>query len=234
MADHRKGYSEDDFALILAKAAELSPESSSHDTSPRSLSLAEMKSIASEVGLDPELIERAAHLVPAVRRPTLLGRLFGGPLSSSEEFVIPVQLTQERAQHLLSLVRATLLTHGEGEATSTGMSFSSFEGWQKVFVSAHLDGGSTRIRVVVDNRSRLVMPLVLAPTLLVIAMNFAVGNTGPSDPPTLLPLLVLGGGIATITGLLWRSVRKAVQRTLGTLDDLVDVLSSYARRKDAS
>lgn len=234
IADHRKGYSEDDFAIILAKAAELSPESSSHDTEPRGLSLAEMKSIASEVGLDPELIERAAHLVPAVRRPTLLGRLFGGPLSSSVEFVIPVQLTQERAQHLLSLVRATLLTPGKGEATSTGMSFSSFEGSQKVFMSAHLDGGSTRIRVVVDNRSRLVLSIVLAPTLLVIAMAVAVGNTGPSDPPTPLPLLVLGGGIVTIAGLLWRSVRKAVHRTLNTLDDLVAVLSSYARRKDAS
>ena len=232
IADHRKGYSEDDFAIILAKAAELSPES--HDTAPRSLSLAEMKSIASEVGLDPELIERAAHLFPAVRRPTLLGRLFGGPLSSSVELVIPVQLTQERAQHLLSLVRATLLTHGTGEATSTGMSFSSFEGWQKVFVSAHLEARSTRIRVVVDNRSRVVIPIVLAPTLLVIAMAVAVGNTGLSDPPTPLPLLVLGGGIVTIAGMLWRSVRKAVHRTLSTLDDLVDVLSSYTRRKDAS
>ena len=234
IADHRKRYSEDDFAIILAKAAELSPESSSHDTPPRSLSLAEMKSIASEVGLDPELVERAAHLVPAVRRPTLLGRLFGGPLSSSVEFLIPVRLTQEAAQQLLALTRATLLTRGEGEATSTGMSFSSFEAWQRVFISAHLDGDSTRIRVVVDNRSRLVMPIVLAPVLLMIAMNFAVDGTGPNDPSTLLPVLVLGGGIATVAGWLWRSVRKAVHRTLGTLDDLVDVLSSYARRKDAS
>jgi hypothetical protein len=234
IADHRKRYSEDDFAIILAKAAELSPESSSHDTPPRSLSLAEMKSIASEVGLDPELVERAAHLVPAVRRSTLLGRLFGGPLSSSVEFLIPVRLTQEAAQQLLALTRATLLTRGEGEATSTGMSFSSFEAWQKVFISAHLDGDSTRIRVVVDNRSRLVMPIVLAPVSLMIAMNFAVDGTGPNDPSTLLPVLVLGGGIATVAGWLWRSVRKAVHRTLGTLDDLVDVLSNYARRKDAS
>jgi hypothetical protein len=236
IADHRKRYSEDDFAIILAKAAELSPESSSHDTPPRSLSLAEMKSIASEVGLDPELIERAAHLVPAVRRPTFLGRLIGGPLSSSVELLIPVQLTQQGAQQLLSLARATLLTRGEGEATSSGMSFSSFEGWQKVFISAHLDGGSTRIRVVVDNRSRLLMPIVLTPlgTLLVIALAVAVGPTGPGESSAINPWYVLGVGIPTIAGLLWRSVRKTVHRTLSTLDDLVDVLSSYARRKDAS
>ena len=195
-----------------------------------------MKSIASEVGLDPELIERAAHLVPAVRQSNLVGRLFGGPLSSSVELHIPGQLTQEAAQQLLSLTRATLLTRGEGEATSAGMSFSSFERWQKVFISAQPDGGSTQIHVVVDNRSRLLLPIVLAPlgTLLVIALAVAVGPTGPSEPSTTLPWYVLGVGIPTIAGLLWRSVRKTVQRTLGTLDDLVDVLSSYARRKDAS
>ena len=234
IADHRKVYSEDDFAIILAKAAELSPESSSHDTPPHSLSLAEMKSIASEVGLDPELIERAAHLVPAARRQTVLGRLFGGPLSSSVELLIPVPLTQEGAQQLLSLARATLLTRGKGEATSTGMFFSSLEGWQKVFISANHDGASTLIRIVVDNRRRLVIPILLGPALLVIAMAFAVANTGPSDPSTPLPVIVLVGGIATIAGWLWTSVRKAVHRTLGTLDDLVDVLSRYARRKDAS
>jgi hypothetical protein len=236
IADHRKAYSEDDFAIILAKAAELSPESSSQDSEPGSLSLAEMKSIAREVGLDPELIERAAHILPGVTRPTLMGRLFGGPLSSHVELLIPVQLTQEGAQRLLSLVRATLLTHGQGEATSTGMSFSSFEGWQKVFISAHLDGASTRIRVVVDNRSRLLVPIVLAPlgTLLVVALAVGVGPAGPGDPSTALPWYILGGGTTTIAGLLWRSVRKTVHRTLRTLDDLVDVLSSYARRKDAT
>jgi hypothetical protein len=165
-----------------------------------------------------------------------MGRLFGGPLSSHMELLLPVRLTQEGAQQLLALVRATLLTRGEGEATSTGLSFSSFEGWQRVFISAHLDGAGTRIRVVVDNRSRLLMPLVLAPlgTLLVIALAVGVGPEGPSEQSTALPWYVLGVGITTIAGLLWRSVRKTVHRTLSTLDDLVDVLSSYARRKDAS
>jgi hypothetical protein len=236
IADHRKTYSEDDFAIILAKAAELSLESSSRDSEPGSLSLAEMKSIAKEVGLDPELIERAAHLVPGVTRPTLRTHIFGGPLSSRVDLLIPAPLTEDGAQQLLSLVRATLLTRGQGEATSTGMSFSSFEGWQKVFISADRDGDSTRIRVVVDNRSRLLLPIVLAPvgTLLVVALAVGVGPTGPSEPATVLPWLILGAGIPTVAGLLWRSVRKTVRRTLSTLDDLVGVLSSYTRHKDAS
>jgi hypothetical protein len=236
IADHRKGYSEEDFAIILAKASELSPESSSHGTPPGTLSLLDMKSIASEVGLDPDLIERAAHLAPGVLRPTLFGRLFGGPLSSHIDLHIPVHLTEEGAQQLLSLTRATLLTHGQAEATSTGMSFSSFEDWQRVYISAHPDGDGTRIQVVVDNRSRLFLPIILAPlgTLMVIVVAVGLGGTGPSDPTTMLPWFVLGGGVTTVAGLVWRSVKKTAQRTLRTLDGLVGVLTSYASRKDAS
>src|SRR5688572_27992587 len=156
-----------------------------------------MKSIASEVGLDPDLIERAAHLAPGVLRPTLLGRLFGGPMSSHIDLHIPVHLTEEGAQQLLSLTRATLLTHGQAEATSTGMSFLSFEGWQRVYISAHPAGNGTRIQVVVDNRSRLILPIILAPlgALMVITVAVGLGGTGPADPTTGLPWLVLAAGL---------------------------------------
>jgi hypothetical protein len=233
---YRKTYSDDEFAMILAKSAELSAQSTSQGDRSHGLSLVEMKMIAKEVGLDPELIERAAHLVPGVARSTILGRLFGGPLSSQLDIYVPVRLTAEGAERLLSLVRATLLTQGRGEATASGMSFSSWEGGLKAFVSAHVDGDGTRIRVVIDNRSRLIIPLMLAPlgTMLVIALAVAVGGTGPGDPATGLPWVVLGVGIPTVAGLLWKSIRQTAQRTLKTLDDLIYVLSSYVRRGDAS
>lgn len=233
IADHPKGYTEEDFAIILAKAAEMSSESSSPDTAPGALSLLDMKAIASEVGMDPDLIERAAHLAPGVLRPGLLGRLSGGPLSSRIDLEIPVRLDEAGAQHLLSLTRATLLAHGQAEATTAGMSFLSFEGWQRVYISAHPDGDGTRIQVVVDNRSRLLLPAILAPVgiVAVIVTAVSLGGTGPSDPTTMVPWFVLGGGFATIGALVWRSVRNAAQRTLRTLDDLVGVLTSYASRR---
>jgi hypothetical protein len=222
--------------MILAKVADLSAQSAPQGDRSQGLSLLEMKTIAKEVGLDPELVERAAHLVPGVTRSTVMGRLFGGPLSSQLEFYFPVRLTRERAEHLLSLVRATLLTQGRGEATASGTSFSSWEGGQKVFVSAHVDGDGTRIRVMVDNRGRLVLPFVLASAgiMLVVIVAVGAGPTGPGEPATGLPWLVLGAGLATVTGLVWRSIRKTAQRTLRTLDDLIDVLSRYVRGGDAS
>ena len=52
--------------MILAKASDLSALSPLQRDPSHGLSLLEMKTIAKEVGLDPELIERAAHLVPRV------------------------------------------------------------------------------------------------------------------------------------------------------------------------
>lgn len=221
--------------MILAKVADLSAQSAPQGDRSHGLSLLEMKTIAKEVGLDPELVERAAHLVPGVTRSTVMGRFFGGPLSSQLEFYVPVRLTRERAEHLLSLARATLLTQGRGEVTASGMFFSSWEGGQKIFVSAHGEGGGTQIRVMVDNRSRLLIPLLLASagTMLVVIVAGGAGP-GPDEPATGLPWLVLGVGLATVTGLLWRSIRKTAQRTLRTLDNLIDVLSRYVRGGDAS
>jgi hypothetical protein len=151
------------------------------------------------------------------------------------EFHVPVRPALEGTQQLLALVRATLLTQGRGEATAAGMSFSSWEGWLKVFVSAHVDGNGTRIRVVVDNRSRLLMPILLSflGTMMVVAV-LSDGGFDPSGPGAMVPYLIFGAGMATVTGLLWRTIRKTAQRTLSTLDNLVDALSSYVRGTDAS
>jgi hypothetical protein len=220
--------------MILAKASDLSALSPSQRDRSHGLSLLEMKTIAKEVGLDPELIERAAHLVPGVARSTIMGRLFGGPISSRLDFHVPARLSAQGGEHLLSLLRATLLAQGSGEATASGASFSSWEAGSKIFVSAHVDGGGTRIRVVVDNRARLVIPGMLAPlgTMLVVALAIGAGGTGPSDPATGLPWIILGVGIPAVAGLLWRSIRRTAQRTLATLDDLVQVLSNYLGRGD--
>jgi hypothetical protein len=220
--------------MILARAAELSVPSSSEAGSSDGLSLLEMKAIAKVVGLDPDFIERAAHLVPGAQRSTPMGRLFGGPLLSQTDIYIPVRLTPEHAQQVLSLVRATLLTQGRGEATASGISFSSLEAGSKVFVSAHFDGGGTRIRVVVDNRSGLVMPTVLASAGAAVTMYVAVGVGNVPGNPSALPHLVMGSGITIVAGRLWSSIRKTVQRTLGTLDNLVDALMGFVRNTDAS
>jgi hypothetical protein len=218
--------------MILAKAAELSTQPSKEDDPQRELSLAEMKAIASEAGLDPELIERAAHLLPGVRGSVPMGRIFGGPLSAQVDLYVPVLLSHEAAQRLLSIVRATLMTQGRGEVAGATMSFSSWESGRKVFISAHPDGDGTRLRIVVDNRSRLVRPIIIGLAGL-ITLNLALPAAVEVGTPW-APYVALGGGTAIIAGLMWRSIRKSVQRTLVALDNLVDALRSFVRDEGAS
>jgi hypothetical protein len=72
------------------------------------ISLDEAKAIAAEVGLDVALVERAAYLVPQLSRSSFLERVVGGPFRSDVELSFPVDLTQDRAEHLLAVVRSTL------------------------------------------------------------------------------------------------------------------------------
>jgi len=219
--------------MILAKAAELSTQPSTEDDPQRELSLAEMKAIASEAGLDPELIERAAHLLPGVRGSAPMGRIFGGPLSAQVDLYVPVLLSHEAAQRLLSIVRATLMAQGRGEVAGATMSFSSYESGRKVFISAHPDGDGTRLRIVVDNRSRLVIPIIIGSAGALVTLTLALPAAVEVGNPW-APYVALGGGTAIIAGLMWRSIRKSVQRTLGALDNLVDALRSFVRDEGAS
>jgi hypothetical protein len=108
------------------------------------------------------------------------------------------------------------------------MSFSSYENGQKVFVAAHQDGPGARLRVIIDSRPRLILPIVIATTGTLIVVYPALAAAVEVGHPS-APYVVLGGGFAIVAGLIWRSVRKSVQRTLSTLDKLVTALSNFMR-----
>lgn len=55
MADEQRIYSDEEFALVLRKAAELSARTDRPGFSPEGLTLAEMKAAAAQAGLDPAL-----------------------------------------------------------------------------------------------------------------------------------------------------------------------------------
>ena len=64
ISEDRRSYTDQEFAVILSKASELAGTSDTADFHQGGHSLAEMKAIAAELGLDPVLIERAARLMP--------------------------------------------------------------------------------------------------------------------------------------------------------------------------
>ncbi len=219
-------YTEREFALILAKAAELAGSSPSAEGRADGLLLDDVKAIAAEVGLDPALVERAAHLVPQVSRGSLLERMAGGPLSSDVDLYFPVEFTQDGAEHLLAVLRSTLGRHGEGEATASGMSWSA----GVVHASAHREGDGTRVRVVVKNRIRLFFPLMFGSMGVVAVILLAVLAAGGGEPN----LVVLAVGLSAVAATVWRSLKRTARDTLDKLDRIVGALSRLFDRESAS
>lgn len=114
-----------------------------------------MKAIAEELGMDPVLIERAAILVPADSSESGLERVLGGPVKHRLDAYFATKLTEERAAHLLSAVRAAAEQQGEGDANASGMSWHSVGDGSQVLVNAHTEGEGTRVRVMMDRRGGL-------------------------------------------------------------------------------
>lgn len=205
-------------ALILRKATELAgrPDVET-DAASSELSLAEIKAIGAEVGIDPALIERAARLVPRDRPKSVVERLMGGPLRHSVDAQFPVTLNPDSATHLLSAVRAETGKQGQGQADAAGMSWHSEPGMNRLSLTAHSDRDGTTVRVGVD-RAQGIMLFVTVALMAISAWSLIVIEDIESLGD-LLEWLILPVGILAIARALWASSTRAIEgRTAALLD----------------
>lgn len=96
---------DEEFTLVLRRAAEVASPARPGATSSAGLTLAEMKAAASEVDFDPALVERVARLLAASTTASPLERLIGGPVRHDHEARFPIKLDENSAARLLSAVR---------------------------------------------------------------------------------------------------------------------------------
>lgn len=178
MSEDNKTYTDEEFALILQKAAELAGESDAE------LSLDDMKAAAEEAGLDPALIERAARSGVPVHRAA--GGLVKRRLSTS----FPITLTQERTTHLLTVIRAAMEQQGAGEATSSGLVWRGRH-WGRIAVTAHNEGVGCRVRVSL-NRSLI---LIRSGLLGVLAGWMTAGLNEPITFGVFIASVAVGLGV---------------------------------------
>ena len=227
MSDPSKRYTEREFSLILSKAAELSGSSNSVGRVEDGLTLAEITSIATEAGLETSSIARAARLIQDEGQPSVLHQVMGGALRVQRGFDLPGELTNERAQQILSAARRTMQTHGVGEANASGVSWSA-RAPGHVFVSAHGEAGETRVQVTVDRRAAIILPILLAGVGVVATLYMAVAA---GDSGFVNPYLVLAGGWSSTAALAWSAVRRIAGKTRATLERLIDSISESSDRE---
>ena len=214
-------YSEEEFAVILRKAAEL-------QASPRAvrrtdgLSLEEMKSIAAEAGLDPQLVERAAGLVPRVPELNPVERFLGGAVKYRLEHTVPVALTDERIGAVTSAIRSAADHHGKLEANVAGLEWRSYGEPSQMYVTAMKGPDQTNVSVSVDRNAGLLLTGLVNTLGGVLAGVLGYGLLEPESAIVTTGLIAagLGGGLMTARAY-WRASSRSFRRKVDQIMESV-------------
>jgi len=223
MSEDDRKYSDREFALILAKASELARSSGGADAMPSDFSLADMKKMAAEVGLDPTLIERAVRLTLLDPAGSRLERIVGGRATYRLRGHVGTQLTEAKAAQMLNAVKAAAEQHGEGESSSAGVSWHTVGKRSPILVSAHTDGAGTDIRVTHDRRAGMVATATVS-TLgsLAAGLIVLVGAESIGIQSLPLGLSMIGGTMASVLAVgraVWASgSRRSFERVVALME----------------
>ncbi|HEU4828366.1 MAG TPA: hypothetical protein VFT04_04150 [Gemmatimonadales bacterium] len=220
ITDHRRVYSEAEFALILRKAAELENRSEAPRPASDGLTLAEMKAAASEVGIDPALVERAARLLPASSTASPFERLLGGPVRHDGEIHVPVALDEAGAARLLSAVQLSAGQPGTGHSSAIGMVWHAQDEGEPFSVTAQPEECGTSVAVRLDRRDTMASIQAVAAVGLVGATTagFVVASQVGLELGAAAGVCGMGG-ILALGRLYWTSsTRRARERISGMVD----------------
>lgn len=216
MTDRR--FTEEEFAEILRRATEMqarlpvrtSDAAADTEGSSTGMALSDIRAIAAEVGIDPELITRAAALV-ADDSGAAEGTGAKWVLSRSSEGT----LTDEDKLRVVRAIRDAAGTHGDADMAGVGLEWTTGSSEAaRILVTLEPLDGRNEVRVSVDAGPLAVLPpLALGLTGTLIAA--LVGAT--IEPGIAAGIALVGGSTAAGIGLgrmVWHRMRaKVVDRS---------------------
>jgi hypothetical protein len=215
-------YSDEELRRILADAAEAEVRSEAVGGAGGGHTLAEIRALADEVGIDPAAVDRAAaRLAVAGPAPAVVPDWFGLPRLLQQEHVLPRQLTN--AEMRLVALQAERVLGRRGALRDSGDLVEWRDIRDRLYVGVAREYGRTRIRAVADQTRELV------------AGGGLIGLLGASTLPAVTGLEPLSGGAAaTLIGAatfglvsLYSKWRSSVG--VGQLQDLLDILEDAVR-----
>ena len=224
MSDERL-YSDEEFAVILRKAAELASQAELPARSSAGLTLTEMKTAAAEAGLDPTLVERAARLLTVSDTASPFERLIGGPLRHDHRIHVPTRLDEHTAARLLSAVRIIAGQTGRenaGHSSALGMTWHDGGEVETLSVSARAEENGTSAFVSLDRRGTLGLVATFSGVAIFLALLFAGSALYPEDPTLGFGGAIVGvGGVLAIARGYWASTTRAARERISAIMDAV-------------
>ncbi len=194
----KRRYSENEFALILRKASEiqLSDGGSQGGGTTGGLTLDEIRSIATEAGIDPEAVTRAASIMGAMdwdEKTSLVSAIFGGPSKFHLDCEIPGRLPPEEMGRILEHIRRAAEHQGEASEVLGGVEWKTVGDVSAINVNISPRGDSTSVQIVGDRNAAGALSF----TLPMMGAAVLVGILGASFEPT-----SAAGIISLVTGTL--------------------------------
>lgn len=235
MSDDQRVYSDAEFALILRKAAELANPRETPGHPSGGLTLTEMKAAASEAGIDPALVERAARLLPASSSSSLFERLIGGPLRHEREIHYPVRMDEARAAQLLAAIQIGAGEPGNGHSSSVGVVWDAKDETEALRVTAQPDEGGTSIAIHVDRRGTMAITGVVS--LLGCMIPWLGGSVLSAEVSLPLGVATIVGGMGGVLAVgrgYWASSTKRVRERINSLTDAIGQVIAQPESRPSS
>ena len=239
---NERRYSEEEFALILRKASEIQVGGGRDGSKPATggLTLEEIRSIATEAGIDPDAVTRAASILGAMKwgeKSGLVSAIFGGPSKYHLDCELPGRIPREEIGRILEEIRRTVEHQGEASEMLGAVEWKTVGDLNSINVNISPRGDATSIQIVGDRSAAGGLSF----TLPMLGAAVLMGALGAVFEPTTVPgIIALVGGVLG-TGFLTgrtlyvngsRRFRARLTRLMDTLSNSVEKTALPAPRED--
>ena len=210
-------YSDSEVALILRRAIEMQQDPAVRG---EGLRLQELRDIAREIGLDPELVAAAANQLPATGQGHL-ARFLGGTFTHDIRQVHEPALSPDQLQGLVMAIRSAMEHQGRTREVMGSLEWTTVGEVSQVAVTATPHEGRTTIHILADRTGSAVLTVGGSIGLGL----FAAAITGAIFQPDLaVGLAVMGAGAAgglILARTIWQRTTRGFQRKLARLNEAI-------------
>lgn len=221
--DPTRRYTDDEVSLILRRASELEAQKPPAAPDQGGMTLAELEEIATEAGLNRELVRKAVRELDTgpPPRPARANPFLGAPVGIEMEREVEGELDEEAFERLVPEIQ--LAADGAGHPTVIGhtLTWQSTDAQQSrtLYLSISSSGGRTRIRIQ-ERLDRMAGGLfggiiggVGGGVGIGVGVGVGVGALGSAAFAVAFPVAVIGGSYALARGIfrsVWRQRSKAL------------------------
>ncbi|HMB90534.1 MAG TPA: hypothetical protein VKP65_06785 [Rhodothermales bacterium] len=222
-------YSEREIGAILKRATEWQEERDETTASaPAGLTLEEIEEIAREVGVDADLVRRAATETVYTCTPEKGWHLLGAPIKVKHEAVMSAPAREEDLDEMVVAIRAHLGQKGRFEKLNGVLTWTSPERGDQVEISVVPKGKHTQVQ-----GKQFFLGIAMSIFFLPLFFTLIIGSAYLAEEvgmPALLEIALLTGAMLAVFGLgrvgfkLWTRQQRQKMETLmqhlgGMLED---------------